>query len=135
MADILSTLGTFSMTDPISMGINLILSTLVGGLVMLLVLEIIAKEFHESVNPMHAFLLVLVINIINIVGLMGIVAGFLPLQYIYHVLAIVIWFALVKLLFKELKITHVIIVGIVGYVLTIYVIPLLVGFVRPFIPI
>jgi|YelNatPaOPRAMG01_1025707.scaffolds.fasta_scaffold147977_2 hypothetical protein len=135
MADILtSIIGNFNITDPINIGINLILSTLIGGIVMLIVLEIIAKEFHESVNPMHAFLLVLLINIINIVGLLGIVASLISFPLIWIILPIVIWIVLVKLLFRDLKISHVLIVAIIGYIITIYLIPYIVGFVRSFIP-
>ncbi len=144
MADALTGLNDFlgnlqlDFGNPIGMATNLILSTIVGGIVILIVVEILAKKFSEEVNPMHAFMLALSVNIINIpivmgllynvlsyIPLMGLVAGFLPL---------IIWLALTKLFFRDMSIMPVLIIAVLGYLLSMFVIPILVNIVAGFIP-
>lgn len=124
--------------NPIGMATNLVLSTIVGGIVILIVVEILAKKFSEEVNPLHAFMLALCINIINLpiimgllysfisyIPLMGLIAGFLP---------IIIWIVLTKLFFRDLSILPVLIIAVLGYLLSMFLIPMLVNIVAGFIP-
>jgi len=124
--------------NPIGMATNLILSTIVGGIVILIVVEILAKKFSEEVNPMHAFLLALCINIINLPIIMGLLYSFLSyiplLGLIAGFLPIIIWIVLTKLFFKDLSILPVLIIAVLGYLLSIFLIPMLVNMVAGYIP-
>ena len=124
--------------NPIGMATNLILSTIVGGIVILVVVEILAKKFSEEVNPLHAFMLALCVNIINIpivmgllytflayIPLMGLIAGFIP---------IIIWLVLTKLFFRDMSIMPILIIAVLGYFLSMFVIPSLVNIVGGYIP-
>jgi hypothetical protein len=145
MADALTGLNDFlgnlqlDFANPIGMATNLILSTIVGGIVILIVAEILSKKFSQDVNPLHAFMLALSVNIINIpivmgllysvlsyIPLMGLVAGFLPL---------IIWIVLTKLFFRDMSILPVLIIAVLGYGLTMFLVPMLVNIVAGFIPI
>ncbi len=119
-------------TGWMSLGINLIISTLVGGIVILILLEVISKAWGERVKPVNAFLLVLVINIINLLGVMAFVAPYVP--YAGYVLPIIVWIVLVKVFFGEMKLTHAIITGIVGYIISILLIPNLISMVSAYLP-
>jgi hypothetical protein len=144
MADALTGLNDFlgnlqlDFGNPIGMATNLILSTIVGGIVILVVVEILAKKFSEEVNPMHAFLLALSVNIINIPIVMGLLYGFLsyiPLMgLIAGFLPVIIWIVLTKLFFRDMGIMPILIIGVLGYFLSIYVIPSLVNIVASYIP-
>ena len=144
MADVLTSLNEIlgnlqlDFGNPIGLATNLILSTIVGGIVILVVVEILAKKFSEEVNPLHAFMLALCINIINLpiimgllytfisfIPLMGLIAGFLP---------IIIWIVLTKLFFRDMSIMPVLIIAVLGYFLSMFVIPLLVNMVAGYIP-
>ncbi len=144
MADALTSMNEFlgnmqlNFGNPMALATNIILSTIVGGIVILVVIEILAKKFSEEVNPMHAFLLALAVNIINIpivmgllynvlayIPLMGLISGFIP---------IIIWIVLTKLFFREMEMLHVLIIAVLGYLLSIFLIPYLVGIVAGFIP-
>ena len=59
-----------SYTYWIGLGINIILSTIIGGIILIVVLEIFSKAFKEPVKPANAFLAVLVVSIINNIGIM-----------------------------------------------------------------
>ncbi|MBN2330880.1 MAG: hypothetical protein JXC85_03625 [Candidatus Aenigmarchaeota archaeon] len=144
MADALTGLNDFlgnlqlDFGNPIGMATNLILSTIVGGIVILIVVEILAKKFSEEVNPMHAFLLALCINIINLPIIMGLLYSFLSyiplLGLIAGFLPIIIWIVLTKLFFRDLSILPVLIIAVLGYLLSIFLIPMLVNIVAGYIP-
>jgi hypothetical protein len=133
LTDFVSDLGV-GFADPITLAINIIMSTIIGGIVLLILLEIVGKHFSEEVRPTNAFLLVLVINIINlpvIFGLLTSFASFIP--FLPVILPVLIWIILVKFFFKELAITHAVLVGIVGYLLTLFLIPYLIGMAMGFL--
>ena len=144
MADPLSSLNDFmggmdlNFGNPIGLATNLILSTIVGGIVILIVVEIFAKKFAEEANPMHAFLLALVVNIINLPIIMGLLYTFVTaipfLGVLTGLLPVIIWIVLTKLLFKDLHMLHVLIIAVLCYALSIFLIPALVGMVAGFIP-
>ncbi len=119
-------------TGWMSLGINLIVSTIVGGVVILILLEAISKAWGERVKPVNAFLLVLVINLVNLLGIMAFVAPYVP--YAGYVLPIIVWIVLVKVFFGEMGMKHAVITGIVGYIISILLIPSLVAMVSGYLP-
>lgn len=136
MADPLAMFNTalagLNLANPLSAVINIILATIIGGIVFLIIAEIIAKAFREEIQASHAFVVVLVINIINMFGVLNLVPfiSILPA----FLLQIIIWIVLVKLAFRNMAITHVILLSIIGWLVTILIIPYLVGMASGFIP-
>jgi hypothetical protein len=137
-ADLLTNLVTslgMDFNSPITLAINLILSTIIGGIVLLIIVEIFGKKFKEKIHPANAFLVVLIINIINLLGVTALVMPMLSsIPYLAVILPVIIWVVLIKLFFKEMKFTHAILVGVVGYALSIFLIPILVGMASGFVP-
>ncbi len=144
MADALSILNAFleslqlNFSNPVGLAINLILSTIVGGIVILVVVELFAKKFSEEIKAVNAFLLVFVASLVQLLGivpLLGELLTMLPMVgLLVVVLPIIVWIVLVKLFFRHLHMLHAALIGIVCYFLTLYVIPILVGMVSGFIP-
>jgi hypothetical protein len=128
--DILGTL-TGLASNPIGLAISILLSTLIGGIVLLVLVEVIGKKFSEKINPINAFLAMLVINLINLLGILGFLTPYIagiPFSYIIVIiLPAVIWIVLMKVFFHDMKIMHAVLVGIIGYFLSIFVIPMIVG--------
>jgi len=119
----------------ISIGINLILSTIVGGIILVIILEVFSHRFGESVNPENAFLFVLVVNIINIVGLMGLLLPYVAaIPFAELILPALVWIGLFKIFFSGLSIFHTIIIGIVFYAITIMAVPIMVAYLGNLIP-
>jgi len=116
----------------LNLGINLIISTIVGGIVILILFEIISKAWGGSFKATNAFLLVLVINIVNLLGIMAFVAPYIP--YAGLILPILVWIILIKVFFGEMSWMHTIITGIVGYAISIILIPNLVAMVSGYLP-
>ncbi len=130
--DVLSNvLGVFNVGNPVLFIISLIISTLVGGVVFLVVVELIAKKFRESVSVKNAFLVVLVINIINFLGVLYLVPyiSILPA----YILQIIIWIVLTKVFFRGMATSHVILAGIIGWILAAFIVPQLIFYVNQFI--
>jgi hypothetical protein len=119
----------------IMLGVNLIISTIVGGIVLLIVLEVFSKKFGERVSPMNAFIVVLLVNVINLIGLMGILLPFVAaIPYGSIILPLLVWIVFIKIFFGELSFLHVVIIAVVFFALTILVVPALVSLITPFIP-
>jgi len=116
----------------LNLGINLILSTLVTGIVLILVLEAAKKAWGESVNVANAFMLVLAINLINIFGVIGFISPYLGSAAL--ILPVIIWIVLVKAFFSGMGWKHAVAIGVAGYLLTIFVVPWLIALVSGFIP-
>ena len=137
-ADILTNLVTslgVDFTNPITLAINIIVSTIIGGIVILILVEIIGKKFSENVHPVNAFLVVLIINLINFLGVLGFITPYISfIPFLPVILPVLIWIILIKLFFKEMRIIHAVIVGVVGWLLSIFLIPYLVGMASGFIP-
>ena len=137
-ADILTNLVTslgVDFTNPITLAINIIVSTIIGGIVILILVEIIGKKFSENVHPVNAFLVVLIINLINFLGVLGFITPYISfIPFLPVILPVLIWIILIKLFFKEMSIIHAVIVGVVGWLLSIFLIPYLVGMASGFIP-
>lgn len=134
LTNLIGSLGV-NFANPLTLGINLILSTIVGGVVLLLLVEIFGMKFKESVQPVNAFLVVLIINIINLLGVTALILPYISfLPFIGVLLPVIIWIVLIKIFFKEMKITHAILVGIVGWLTSMLLIPYLVGIASGFVP-
>lgn len=139
MADIVTTiLASLSLGNPIALLVNLIVSTIVGGIVFLVVVVVFAKAFSEEAPVARAFGVVLIINLINIFGILSLITPFLAAipfaGYAMLILPLLIWIGLVKAFFGEMETSHIAAIGVVGYVLSILIIPLLVGIVQGFLP-
>jgi len=117
----------------LSLGINLILSTLIGGIVILIVVGILGKKWGESLKLVNAFFIVFIINIINIIGIGGFLATIIPMGTI--VFTFFVWLILIKIFFSEMPWKHAFITSIIGYVLSIFLIPYLVGYFYSLIPV
>ncbi len=115
----------------LGIGINLILSTLVGGIVLIILAEVFSHLFKESIKPQNAFLVSLLGNIICLLALM------FATSYIAYgaiIIPFAVWFVLMKIFFHEMNILHALIVAVIFYILTIMLIPYLVTIVSAYIP-
>ena len=134
ITDFVSNLGV-DFSNPIGLAINIILSTIIGGIVLLVIVEIVGKKDSIEIKPTNAFLAVLLINIIN---LPFITAFILPLisfvPFVPMLLPLLVWIMMIKLLFRGMPILHAIIVGVVGYALSIFLIPYLVALAGGYLP-
>ncbi len=120
----------------IGLGINIILSTIIGGIILIIILEVFSKAFKEPVKPGNAFIAVLVVSIINMFVVMGLLLPYIvSIPFIGIILPLLIWIILIKAFFGELSIVHAIVVGIIFFLITLFVLPYLTGFVIGFIPI
>ena len=129
----LATSGSY--TYWIGLAINLILSTIIGGILLIVILEIFSKKFNEPIKPVNAFVAVLIVNIINIIGIMGLllpIIGGVP--FLAMILPLLVWVVLIKAFFGELSILHAIIVGVIFYFITLFVMPYIVSLIAVFIP-
>lgn len=117
----------------LSFGIGLLLSTIVSGLLFVLVLYFVGKEWHEGTNPAYAFL---VVFIINAVSRLGVIQSLLsPLGYLGINLGfLLLWILLSKLFFREMEMKHAAILGALGfvanYIAIVYVLPSFQAFIR-----
>jgi len=131
-------LASMSLGNPIALLVNLIISTIVGGIVFLVVVEVFAKVFSEEAPVARAFGVVLIINLINIFGIFSLITPFLAaipfMGYVMIAIPLLIWIGLTKAFFRDMEAVHVIAIGVVGWLLSMLVIPLLVGLVQGFLP-
>jgi hypothetical protein len=114
--------------------INLLVSTAVGGLVLIIILMLFNRVYGEMLVLKRAFLAVLVVNVINFVGIIGILSPLLagvPLLGI--ILPLLMWIVILKLFFEDMSMIHVIIVAAVFFALTIIALPYLTAKVMSFI--
>lgn len=134
-ADITSLLGSFSFDAPINLAVNVILSTIVMGIVIIVLTKIIARDVDEEVEMTHAFGLALLINIINMPILSALLLGFMSLvPFGSIIIPLLVWIIATKLFFMHIHIAHAAIIGVIGFVLSLLVIPLIVNAIIGFIP-
>lgn len=107
------------------MGINLLLSTIIGGIVIIILLSIFGKIWKESLKVQNAFLMVLLINIINIFGILVVFSPSIPAAGL--LLPLLVWIGFTKLFFHQMKWWHAAVAGMVGYALSIFIIPSIVA--------
>jgi|GEM_PF-717225 len=123
----------------LGLGINVIVSTLVGGLVLIFLVEIFSHKFGESIKPQNAFLVTLIGSIVTYFGIIGLLSGVFSLVpssgIILMILPLVVWFLLIKIFFSEMNILHAFLVSVIFFVLSMLVIPYMVALVAGFIPI
>lgn len=128
-----------SFANPMGLVMNLILSTIVGGIVILVIVMVFAKKFSEEAHPLNAFILAFLVSLINLFGVVGILGSMLMMipfgGLITMLLPILVWIVLVKLFFKEMSLLHVLIISVVCYFVSIYLIPILVRTVASLLPI
>ena len=117
----------------LNLGINVILSTLIGGLVLAAVLGAARKAFGEDVRIANAFLLVLIVNIINLFGVIGFLSAAVPAVALF--LPLLIWLGLTKAFFSTMGWKHVLLIGVIGYILSIFIVPGIVATVSGYIPV
>ena len=116
----------------LQLGVNVILGTLIGGLVLIAILKAVSKAFGESVNIANAFALVLIVNIINLFGVIGFLSA--PLPAVAFIIPLLLWLGLTRLFFSGLRLPHVLVVAVAGYVVSILLVPALTATVAGFIP-
>ncbi len=125
-------LGVASSQDWVSLGLNVILSTLIGGLVIIALVAVLSRLWKEEAKLPNAFLMVLLISAISMFGFLGILYPYMPGLALY--LPVLVWLLLTKLFFPQMKWWHTIVVGLAGYALSILLIPNLVGMFSGFLP-
>ena len=117
---------------------NLLLSTIVGGIVFLVVAKLIGRKFHESIGIVQVFLAVFLINLLNIPLVLGYTQTAInsvpALAAVYPFLPLILWFAVVKLVFRGMSISHALLISVLGYILSLFVIPTLALSVRVLLP-
>jgi hypothetical protein len=120
----------------LALGINTILSTIVGGIVLIILVEVFSHKFGESIKPQNAFLVALLANAATSFGILGLLAGFLSsMSFLIIILPLVIWFVLIKLFFRQMNVLHAFLVAVIFFVLSMLLIPYLTAYVAAFIPI
>ncbi len=130
--DVLAQLFTvLDLKSPLALVINIILSTIVGGFVFLIVAEVLAKGFRDSIKPYRAFAVVFIVSIISHFNLLNLASlGGVPSMAVN----VVLWIILSKLAFSSMKLSHTVIVGVIGFVVSLIAVPYLMGFVYPLVP-
>lgn len=122
-----------SFSNPIGLIISIVVSTVVGGIVYLIIAKLIGGRLRDSISVGKIFTLVFVINLINMFGLLGFVLGyvsFLPLI----IVQILVWVLLTKV-FLAVPFTHAGLIGVVGYLISGFAVPALLPMVSGLIPI
>ncbi len=134
LTEMLTSFG-LSFSNPIALAINIILSTLIGGIILLIIVEVVGKHFSEQVKPQNAFFVVLLINVINLPIAFGLISSFLSfIPFLGIILPVLIWIVLIKMFFREMSFPHAILVGVIGWVVTLFIVPYIVGMVAGFLP-
>jgi hypothetical protein len=134
MADFMNPLGDLAFQGAgywVMLAINMFLSTIVGGFVLMAIISMITKKSGESVQLSNVFLLSLLINAINSFGVLGFLSPVLPLPGL--LIQLLVWIGLVKLFFSNMSMVHVVIAAVAGFAITIFVVPIIVGIITPVI--
>ena len=118
--------------DWIALAVNMIVSTIIGGIVIAILLAVLGKAWKEDVNYANAFLMVLIINAITFFGIINLLSTSLPTVGV--LLPLLFWVGLSKTFFSSMRWWHAIVVGLVGYVLSLMIVPYIVSIVSGFIP-
>ena len=119
----------------INMGINLIASTIIGGIVLIIILATVGKAWHENVPMARSFFVVFVINLITQFGIVGLITGFLPgIAMASIIVNLLLWIGLIKVFFGQMKMSHAAVVGVIGYVVSLIIVPMILGMVLGLVP-
>lgn len=119
----------------LALGINTILSTIVGGIVLILLVEVFSHKFGENIKPQNAFLVVLIANVVTNFGILGLLGNFLPVPYVLMLLPLIVWFALIKIFFSQMKMLHAFLASVIFFMLSMLVTPYITSLIIGFIPI
>jgi hypothetical protein len=125
-------LGLATSQNWLNLGVTLVISTIVGGIIVAIILAIASKSWGTPIKIQNSFLLVLVINAINFFGILAFVTPYLGGMAL--ILPVLIWILLTKAFFSEMRWLHALIIGIIGFAVSILVIPMIVGWVAGFMP-
>ncbi|MCX6814954.1 MAG: hypothetical protein NTY20_04885 [Candidatus Aenigmarchaeota archaeon] len=121
------------------LGINTIVSAIVGGILLIFLVEVFSHKFGESIKPQNAFLVTLIASAITNFGILGLLAGLVSavpsVSIILMALPLLVWFVLIKAFFSEMNILHAFLVAVIFFMLNMLVIPYIVSMVAGFIPI
>ena len=117
----------------IALGINLLLTTVIGGIVIVILLSILGRVWRQQVKIQNAFIMVFVITAINYFGVLALLAGYAGGFSL--IIPLIIWILLSKAFFSQLAWKQTLIVGVVGYALSIFLIPTLLGAASSYIPV
>jgi len=118
----------------LNLGITLILSTLIGGILLIVLAKLLGKWVGNISHYSHAFMVVLVINMINFFGILGLLLGFLiVVPWLGLLLPVLVWIALLKLFFGELNFKGAVILGIISYLVSMLLLGTLVSLAGSFI--
>jgi hypothetical protein len=137
MVDIANPLGGLALQGIdywVMLALNMFLSTIIGGIVLLLVIGAVTKKTGENAKLSNVFLMSLLINAINSFGVLGLLTPSLPIPFAGLALQVLVWFGFVKLFFSDLSLVHALIVSVIAFADSILVVPVIVSFIVPFIP-
>jgi len=108
----------------LTQGINIILSTIVGGILLILVMAIFNKKYGGQTQPGKIFFVVLIINTLTFFGVFGILLSILigvPLAG--FLIPIIIWAIVLTLAFPDMHFIHNVVIAIIFVLLTITLVP------------
>jgi hypothetical protein len=115
----------------ISMGIHLIVATIVGGIILLVILKILESVWGEDYNIAHAFVIALVINVANI--FIGFVSSpFASIPFAATIINIVVWALIIKMFLREMEWMKVLITAFAGFFLTTLIAPYITSYIMMF---
>ena len=118
----------------LGLGLNIILSTIVGGILLTLVMAIFSRRYGGGVRPGKAFFVVLIINMLTFFGVFGIVLSLIVgIPMIGFLLPAAIWIVVLTLTFPEMHFIQNIIIAIIFAALTLTAVPYIVGMLAGFI--
>ncbi|RLI97999.1 MAG: hypothetical protein DRO99_01870 [Candidatus Aenigmatarchaeota archaeon] len=111
----------------ISLAINTIVFTMVSGIILIVLLKVLESVWGENYDMGRAFLAALIITLINlpILGFLRSLVSFIPTQIFY----ILVWIALMKLFFGEMRMLQAVIAGVVAFLLTAFIAPSVAGYI------
>ena len=114
--------------------VNLVLSTVIGGVLLIVVLGVFNRIYGEMLDYKRAFLVVFIVNLINLVGIVGLLTPFIAgIPFIGLILPLIIWVVVLKVFFEDMSFLHTLIVGAAFFAVTIIAIPYVVGLVATYI--
>ncbi len=116
----------------LGVGVTFLLSTLVAGIVLILIAGIASRKWGEEIKVQNAFFLVIIVNVINFFGL-GFLGDIVPSPVMF-VLPVLVWILLTKVFFSGFSIVHALIIGVLGYAITLFAVPYLVVILAGFFP-
>ena len=120
----------------INLGITFLLSSMITGILLIVFLQVTSRQTGAPIKATNAFLVVMLINVINFFGIMGIMLSVVSvIPFMGLMLPVLVWIVFLKLFFSEMSWMHIIIVGMIFFAMTIFIVPYITSFIASFIPI